>query len=423
MRLHRSLLGVALALFSAFALAQNPPTTPPPVSTTQAPTEKTLTKENKDELLQAITDIISNRAFVPGVDMTKWQEYLDKEKDAIDKSEKDTEFTRAINNALRDFGVSHIRLLAPRAATARTQVSTVSVGVMARAENNTLVVTRVIDKSPASDAGIKVGDVITMVDGKAPDSPQVLQGEKDTEVVLKVKSGTDEKEYKLKRASVSTVRPETLTWVGDDTAVLRIWTFSTGYSRDNIETLMKQANGKAKYLVLDLRSNGGGSTANLQHLLSLLLPPDTAVGTFISKQTVKDFEKDHTPSTDPIQIAAAATRKYKTRKLDIDPFKGKIAVLVNRGSASASEICASALHDCGGAIVVGSKSAGAVLASIFGRLPQGFQLQYPVSDYVTIKGTRLEKHPIEPDLEVSGAPAEGKDPVVDKAVEKLKSGA
>jgi carboxyl-terminal processing protease len=383
-----------------------------------------MTKEAKDEVLKALADIIANRAFVPGVDMTKWQEHIDKQKEDLDKADKDTDFSRAVNRALRNFGVSHIRLLTPRNAEARDRVSIVSIGVMARQENNTLIVTMVMPKSPAEDAKLKVGDVITSVDGKAPENQQVLQGEVGTEVTLKVKSGAEaEKEVKLKRATVSTARPETLTWVGDDAAVLKVWTFSRGYDRLNIEKLMKEASDKnAKYLVLDLRSNGGGSTANLQHLLSLFLAPDTAVGTFIGKQTVKDYEKEHTPSVDPIVIAAAATGKYKTRKQTIEPFKGKVAVLINRGSASASEICASALRECGGATIVGQKSAGAVLASIFGRLPQGFQIQYPVSDYVTIKGVRLEANPTVPDVEVTGtAGADGVDPVIAKAIEKLKA--
>jgi len=428
MRLHRSLLGAALALFTAIALAQTPPTTPPPTSTTQTAAEKTMTKEAKDEVLKAIADVIANRAFVPGVDMTKWPEYIEKQKDDLDKADKDTDFSRAINRALRDFGVSHIRLLTPRAADARDRVSVVSIGVTTRPDNNTLIITTVLPKSPAEDAGLKVGDVITMVDGKAPENSQVLTGDIDSQVTIKVKSGTDEKELKLKRARVSTARPETLTWVNDDTAVIRIWTFSRGYGRENIENLMKQANEKAKYLIVDLRSNGGGSTANLQHFLSLLMPADTPVGTFVGKAMVRDYEKDHTPSTDPIQIASAVDRKYKTRKLTIDPFKGKIAVLVNRGSASASEICASALHDVLGSPIVGTRSAGAVLASIFGPLPQGFQLQYPVSDYVTVKGVRLEGHPLAPDVEVTITPTPGQapkptdpDPVIAKAVEKLKS--
>jgi carboxyl-terminal processing protease len=419
MRLSRSFLSVALALLTSFVFAQTPPVTTPP-STTQTSNEHLMSKENKDEVLKALADVIANRAFVPGVDMSKWPEYVDKQKDALDKAEKDTDFSRAINSALRDFGVSHIRLLTPRAAESRDRVSIVSIGVMARSENNTLIITTVLPKSPAEEAGIKQGDVITLVDGKAPENAATLTGEEGSQIKLKLKSGEAEKDLTLKRARVSTARPETLTWVDDETAVLRIWTFSRGYSRDNIESLMKQANEKAKYLIVDLRSNGGGSTANLIHLLGLFIEPDKEIGTFVGKGTMKDYEKDHTPSTDPVVIAGAATNRYKTRKEAVDPFKGKVAVLVNRGSASASEIFATGMREVRGATIVGTKSAGAVLASIFRPLPQGFQLQYPVSDYVSIKGIRLEKNPIVPDEEVTGAGQDGKDPVVEKAVERLK---
>lgn len=419
MRLHRSLIAAAMALLTAFALAQ---TTPPPTTAPQTSTEKLMTKEQKDEVLKSLADIIDNRAFVPGVDLKKWPEYLQKQQEELDKAEKDTDFSRAINSALRNFGISHIRLLTPRAAESRERTSIVSIGVMARPDSNTLVVTTVLPKSPAEEAGIKQGDVITLVDGKAPENATVLTGDEGTEVKLKLKSGEAEKEVTVKRARVSTARPETLTWVDNETAVLKIWTFSRGYGRENIENLVKEAGQKAKYLMIDLRSNGGGSTANLQHLLSLFIEPDKEIGTFVGKATVREYEKDHTPSSDPIVIAAGAKQRYKTRKVGIDLFKGKVAVLVNRGSASASEIFATGMREVLGCPIVGVKSAGAVLASIFGRLPQGFQIQYPVSDYVSIKGVRLEKNPIVPDVEVTTPGTDGKDAVVDQALAKLKSG-
>lgn len=427
MRLHRSLLGAAFLLVIAFAQGQTTPTKSPPAQTNPFLTgpekraSETLSKEDKEEVLKALADVIANRAFVPGVDLSKWQEYIDKEKEDIDKAESDGALARAVNNALKDFGVSHIRLLTPRAAETRSRTSIVSIGVTSRVENKTLVITSVMPQSPAEAQGIKVGDVITSVDGKAPENQQVLGGDEGSEVKLKVKSGDVEKDFTVKRARVSTARPETLVWANDDTAVLRIWTFSRGYSRDNIEALMKQVNGKAKNLIVDLRSNGGGSVANLQHLLSLLLPPDTVIGTFVGKDTVKEYEKEHTPTTDPVQIAKDATDRYKTRKLEMTPFKGKVAVLINRGSASASEIFTAAMREVSGSPVVGSASMGAVLASIFRPLPQGFQIQYPVSDYVTIKGNRLEANPIKPDAEAAGAGQDGKDAAVEKAIELLKS--
>lgn len=360
---------------------------------------------------------------MPGLDLNKWPEYLEKQREDLDKVEKVSDLSRTVNRALRDFGISHVRFLTPTQAENRNRTTVVSIGVMARPEKSTLIVTTVIPDGPAATAGIKQGDVIIEVDGKAPESPAVLTGEIGSEVKLKVKSGDAEKELTLKRASVSNARPETLTWVAEDTAVLRIWTFSRGYNRRNIETLMKEASQKAKYMIIDLRSNGGGSTANLLHLLSLFVKADTDIGTFVGRSTVRDYEKDNTPSTDPIKIAAAAKNKYRTRKQTLEPFAGKVAVLINRGSASASEIFATGLREAINAPILGTRSAGAVLASVFGTLPQGFQIQYPVSDYVSIKGVRLEKNPIVPDIEVTGTAQDGKDPVVEKAVEKLKSAA
>lgn len=419
MKLHRSLLSASLALLAVFALAQTPPTNPP---ANQAPGSQTLTQEQKAEVLKALEEVMVNRAFVPGLDLTKWPEYLGKHKEDLDKVETEADLTRTINRALRDFGISHIRFLTPRQAETRVRTSVISIGVTARAENNTLVVTNVAPESPAAAAGIKQGDVITQVDGKTPENPSVLSGEVDTEVKLKVKSGEEEKELTVKRARVSTARPETLTWVDEETAILRVWTFSNGYNRANIEKLMKEANAKAKHVIVDLRNNGGGAVNNLQHLLSLFVKPDTDIGTFISRNTVRDYEKEHTPSTDPVVIAAAAKNKYRTRAVrDMEPFKGKVAVLINRGSASASEIFATGLREAIGAPIIGVRSAGAVLASVFARLPHGFQIQHPVSDYVSIKGVRLEKNPIVPDEEVTGPASDGKDAMVEKALEKLKA--
>lgn len=67
--------------------------------------------------------------------------------------------------------------------------------------------------------------------------------------------------------------------------------------------------------------------------------------------------------------------------------------------------------------VIGSKSAGAVLVSIMGPLPKGYMLQYPVTDFVTPKGLRLEGHGVEPILETPAVVKFGeKDTAIDKAV-------
>ena len=392
--------------------------------TTTATTEVVLTKEIKTEVLTALEETITKRAFVPGVDLAKWPEFLAKQNEAIDKAEKDTEFARAVNSALRDFGISHIRFLAPRAAQSRVRTSTIGVGLNARAEKEGLVVTMVFPKSPADVAGVKVGETIVEVDGKLPENSQVLTGEENTEIAVKVKDkdGTV-RDLKLPRKTYSTLRDNTLTWIDNESAVIKIYSFSRGYDRDKIDALMTEA-AKAKYLMLDLRSNGGGATNNLQHLLSLFLPPDTVIGTFVDRASQEAYTKEHEgkSETDPVVLAKEAKRRYRTRAAKVEPFKGKVAVLINRGSASASEICAAALKEHAGATIVGAPSAGAVLASIFRKLPQGYEVQIPISDYVTNSWVRLEKNPVQPDVTVTERAEDGKDPAVNKALEKLRTG-
>lgn len=378
--------------------------------------------EAKDEVMKGLEKVISERAFVPGVDLSKWPEFAAKHKEAIDKATTTDEFSREVNRALREFGFSHMRLRTPRSAQQRGRTFIVGPGFNARYKNESLVVVSVTKEGPAEAAGIKVGDIIVEVDGKAPTSASVLTGDENTELTVKVRrEGEELKELKVQRRRISTVRPETLTMVADDAAVLRIFTFSTGYDRKNIEKLITDASAKAKFLVLDLRSNGGGAVNNLQHLLSLLLPPDTAVGTFISKATYQRYlDETKKDGSNLSEVAAWSERKYKTSKRDVPHFSGKIAVLTNRASASASEICAAALRENAKSPIVGQQTAGAVLASVYARLPQGFELQHPTSDYITIKGMRLEGNPLKPDAEVTGRAEDGKDPVVDKALELLR---
>lgn len=383
-----------------------------------------LTSEQKQNVLKSIEETLSTRAFVPGVDFKKWNEFLEKKKEDIDKDKDVASFTRTVNQALRDFGISHCRLQTPRATTQRGRTTTIGSGFMGTIEEKGIRVRRVTDGSPAKEAGIEEKDLIVKVNGEKPGKADAVEGEKGAKFHLDIeKPDGANKAVDIELKEYSIVRKETLTWQGDDAAVLRIYTFSTGYSRENIESLIEEASKKAKYLIVDLRSNGGGAVNNLNHLLSLLLPEETPYGVFVSRRVAEDYakEKPNGPMT-PEAMAEWSPRKTKTRKLKTAPFAGKIAVLINRGSASASEICTAALQENAGAKVIGTQSAGAVLSSVFTKIAEGFSIQIPVSDYITIKGTRLEAHPIKPDVEVTEVRKEptDPDPVVVKALETLR---
>jgi carboxyl-terminal processing protease len=382
-----------------------------------------MTQEQKNSVSAAMSRTIMERAFVPGVDFSKWPEFIAKQQTAIDAAEDMPAYTTAMNRALREFGFSHIRLLTPRAETNRRTTQRNGIGTTATPNEEGLLVRGLAEEGPAKAAGIEVGDIILTVNGTKAEKTEQLEGElgekRAIEVKKKASGETVKVEVEIK--TYSTVRKETLTWLDEETAVLRIFTFSNGYSQENVEKLMGEAGGKAKYLILDLRSNGGGAVNNMGHLLSLFLPAGTEYGCFVNRKIVADWQALNPSATiDVNTIAMSSATKSKTRTVkQFKPFEGKVAVLINRGSASASEITACALREKGGAKLVGSKSAGAVLASVFGRLPEGFSLQYPVSDYVSADGMRLEAHPLMPDVEVTATDAT-KDLVVERAVEALK---
>lgn len=305
-----------------------------------------LTSTQREEVLEGIERVLSRQAFVPGVDFSKWGEYLEKRRSSIDISLSPRGFSLIVNRALREFGVSHCRL----------------------------------------DLEEKGGSM-----GLAAQVP-----------------------------TLNPVANSTLRVLEDGTAVLQLRSFGAEYKRTELENLLDGTRESTR-LVIDLRSNGGGLVANLQHFLSLVMPADKAVGTFVNRRSAMAFQSaTGGDPTDLVGIAAWTRSKLRTRSLGPKPFEGKIAVLVNRDSASASEIAAAALRDVLESPIIGSATAGAVLGSTYASLPNGFRLQYPAQDYVTLKGQRLEGHPIQPTFEIRTRGFGPDDPALQKAIELLK---
>lgn len=191
-----------------------------------------------------------------------------------------------------------------------------------------------------------------------------------------------------------------LTWLDDKTVVFRLRTFSDRYDRKEVEKLMGEV-AKAETMILDLRSNGGGAVVNLQHFLSHLLPPRTVVGTMVSRRLANAYQRETSKDpSDGKEIAKWTNNHFRTGTVKTEPFAGKIAVLINRGSASASEICAAALREHKKSPLIGSRSAGAVLVSRVFPLPHGFEMKVPTADYYTSTLERLEGNPLKPDAEI-----------------------
>lgn len=402
MNMMKKLLALLWAVAAAVSFAQ------------QAPP---MTTEDKTEVLNSVNKIMEDNAFVPGVDFKKWPDYLAKEQAAIDDAKTPVELAQAVNRALHTFGASHIVLSTPEQSTARKNQQNVGIGIQIQPEDKGVRIMAVFPGSAADEAKLMPGDLITKADGKDVHSAVELQGASGSTVELLITRKDKEQTFKITRRPYSNRRPESLTWVDKETAMLKVWTFDLGYDRDNVEKLMKEASG-AKRLILDLRYNPGGAVTNMLHLLGLLMPQGTSIGHFLSRGDVDRYVKETGGKpTDWKQIAEQSRTELKAGKNPrVDAFKGKIAVLVNGGSGSAAEIAAAALQEELDAPVLGNKSAGAVLASIVRPIAAGFALQYPVMDYVTPKGRRLEGNGVIPLIETAAVTPYGeKDEAVERA--------
>lgn len=371
-----------------------------------------ISEGEKRSILSRTESIIRSRAYASTADFAKWPTMVERYEDRLAQADTVTKFSNVLNRLMNEFGISHLDVMTPKMAEQRSKTSQVGIGIKhsGRSESfpNGLLIDQIIGGGPAERAGIRDGDIIFKVDGIELTTTDQLKGDEGSVIVLTIRRAAGEKqEGKIEdiivtRGKFRTRDPESFAKIDDDASFIRIPSFDNTYDRRRVEFLFKQA-ASSKYLVIDLRSNGGGATTNLGHFLGMVLPRGTEYGTSVDRDTSEKYQKEtgKDPS-DVLGVAAWSRDKWKVRRNPIEPFAGKIVVLINRASASASEIAAAALkelHDPP-ATLIGGKTAGAVLVANDVSLPDGFRMMVPISEYVTIKGRRLEGNPLKPDVGV-----------------------
>lgn len=189
-----------------------------------------------------------------------------------------------------------------------------------------------------------------------------------------------------------------------DVLVLRVEGFEPGLGRWMGEQLQDLPT--STEVVLDLRANPGGLLMEADAVLSCFLPDRTAWATRTSRS------------------GRAATLRVRSACGDLSqPASNPLAVLVDASSRSAAELTPAALQEAGRAIVVGERTAGAVLISMDTPLPDGGRLTLSRADFVTSGGVRLEKRGVEPDVLVADAETSDSvsDPVITSALAALRA--
>lgn len=261
----------------------------------------------------------------------------------------------------------------------------VGIGVTVNIKEDCLEVLEVRDESTAKDAGIKTGDKIIEIDGKSvkkktsQEISGLIKGKTNTKVKLKILRDDKELEFNIKRKSVeiSSVESKVIEKDSKKTGYIYINVFASNTYKQFKNNLEKLEDNKIDSLIIDVRNNPGGHLNQVTKILELFLDKKKVLYQIKTKNNVT---KVHSTTSEK--------RNYK------------IAVLINKSSASASEILASAIKESYKGTIVGITSLGKGTVQKSYELANGTSLKYTTEEWLTPKGNSINKKGIVPDEKV-----------------------
>jgi carboxyl-terminal processing protease len=271
-----------------------------------------------------------------------------------------------------------------------------------------IVIVAPLDDSPAEAAGLRPGDRIVAVDGTSTRGESVsslvyrVRGESGTDVVLSIERGERAFDVTITRAVIE-LQEVSAELLEDGIGYLRLTSFTdraTELFRDALSGLLDQG---AAGIVFDLRSNPGGYIVAAQGIASQFIAEGELLFTVESGEDVAEWRAE----------SGVAQRE------DIE-----VVVLVDGGSASASEIVAAALQEYDRATIVGTPTFGKNTVQVWNDLPNGGGLRLTTDRWYTPQHNSVAPDGIQPDIVVEAPedPVDDEDPQLDRAIELLRGG-
>ena len=272
-------------------------------------------------------------------------------------------------------------------------------------ENNLITVVSAYKNAPAAKAGIKSGDIILKVDSKDVNGDNynaalnMIRGtgenDEDDTVVLTMKRGDDIFDTKVTRAEV-TIETVDSKMLDDNIGYVMLSNFAEESYSDFEIAVNSLISSGAKSLIIDLRNNPGGMLTTVVGIADYLLPEGKIL-------TIKGRD------TQPVVY------RSDDKSIDIP-----LCVLINGGSASASEVLAGALHDHKKATLVGEKTYGKGMVQTVFEVSDGDILKLTTAKYYTPNNICIDGKGIEPDYKVVPTEDDTEDVQLNKAIEILK---
>ncbi|HWR42465.1 S41 family peptidase [Sporomusa sp.] len=283
-----------------------------------------------------------------------------------------------------------------------TEGSFGGVGIVIGTKDKLLTVVAPIEGTPGEKAGIKSGDQIIKIDGQdtkdlaLDEAVNKIRGPEGSKIVLTILRGQEVKDYTLTRSNIQ-IKTVAGKMLDNNIGYIRIAMFNENTGNDFVRKLQELEKQGLKALVLDLRDNPGGLLDESVKVASQFVPKG------------------------PVVSVVTRDGRRETHSSNLDAPKYPVAILVNGGSASASEIVAGAAQDTGVGTLIGTKTYGKGSVQTVIRLDEGSAIKLTIAKYLTPKDRSINGIGIEPDIKVELPEAKDKDVQLDKALEVLKS--
>ena len=372
----------------------------------------------------------------PALNGIDWDAVREELRPAVLEADSRDEVRRILNDMVHRLGQSHLEILSGEMYTGSSSTTTfpshpaqqtwaTGCGFEVRIDEGRPVVVSVKRRSAAEDAGVEEGWIVRRIGDAAPLGPCAFTGpvtrpllaarDEAIEIEFELPDGETETvevvvERKRGRRYVTEILPPLDVQVecelleGNIGYIAFNWFFDPVLVMSHINAAMKSfIEADAAGIIIDVRGNGGGLGSMACAIAGWLFEEE---GLSLGRVTFRDDV-----------VEAFIFPRAET-------FDGPVAVLVDRGSGSASEVFAGGMQDLARARVFGAQSMGAVLPAAFEKLPNGDTLEYVIAFYETAEGRVLEGVGVSPDEEVNPSAKRRKrekDQVVQAAAEWIRT--
>lgn len=375
----------------------------PRVSLDGIPPERRAQAQANLAVFERAWSLVADRHYDPKLGGIDWQAAGEKFGAQAAAAKDEAALYAVLDAMIRPLEDSHTHAMAPTQARERRTQQSARTGFGLTRVGNRWVVSEVLPGSPAAEAGIQVGWIALSRNGESL-SLRARFAAKEGETLEWVFLDAQDHEVRVSAVAraLSTAPRQEVRELEGGFVYLRFDEFDRPDRRWLGRELTKHA--AAPGVVIDLRRNPGGETFSLGITIGEFFDHSVDCGTFITRSGDRCVKHSW-------QLGSAN-------------YAGKVAVLVDGATGSAAEIFSAVLQDHGRATIVGRKTAGAVLASRFYRLPDGGELQLSREDYVAPKGRRIEGKGVEPDVKVERSLADlraGRDPDLEAALRVLRA--